>query len=73
MMFAHVHPFFFVFALLLEVACVAALAWVAAARGQSRWYALWGLLGLFGLALGLLLMLALPAHPGSRPPAEPAA
>ncbi|MCC6380860.1 MAG: hypothetical protein IT304_00050 [Dehalococcoidia bacterium] len=73
MLFPQMHPFVFFMGLLLEIACVVTLASVASARGQSKWYALWGVLGLFGLAVGLLLMLALPAHPGSRPPVEPAA
>ncbi len=34
---------------------------VAVARGQSAIYCLWGLLGLLGLVIGLLIMIAMPS------------
>ena len=33
---------------------------VAVARGQSRAYAFWGILGWLGLIIGLLMMVAMP-------------
>ena len=36
---------------------------VATALGQSPIYMLWGLLGLVGLAIGLLIMMAMPLKP----------
>lgn len=36
------------------------LAWVAGQRGQSRRFAMWGLLSYAGLVIGLLVMMAVP-------------
>lgn len=67
MMFAH--PFAWMFlGLVVGVVCVMTLSIVAEARGQSRWFALWGLFGFAGLLAGLLIMLAVPTGP--NPPAQ---
>lgn len=44
------------------------LSIVAEARGQSRWFALWGLFGFAGLLAGLLIMLAVPTGPNPGAP-----
>jgi len=36
------------------------LFWLAVQRGQSRRFALWGLLSYLGLIIGILVMLAVP-------------
>lgn len=36
------------------------LGWVAGQRGQSRRFALWGLLSYAGLVIGLFVMMAVP-------------
>lgn len=57
--------------LILAVALVGipmgVLSWVAGQRGQSRRFALWGVLSYVGLLVGLLVMLAVPTrHTASR-------
>ena len=65
----HAHLFLLAW-LLTDTACAIALIAVASARGQSRWFGLWAILGFVGLIAGLLLMLALPT---TKPPSTPAA
>lgn len=70
-MLAYHHARVFLLAwLLIDLACAVALIAVANARGQSKWFALWAILG-FG---GLLIMLALPTEqPPAAPPTQPRA
>ena len=49
--------------LIFSLFCVLTLAVVADTRGQTKLHAVWGLLGLPGLVIGLLVMLALPDGP----------
>jgi hypothetical protein len=65
----HAHPMLWFFAFLANVLCVMTLYFIAEARGQSRWHCVWGTLGIPGLVVALLIMLALPAGrpvPGSQ-------
>ncbi len=48
------------------------LWWVASAQSQSRTHILWALLGLGGLAIGLLHMLTKPPTPEYAPTLSPA-
>jgi hypothetical protein len=64
MVFAH--PALFMTGLIMVGLCMLTLAVIADARGQSKLHAVWGLLGLPGLAIGLLIMLALPSQPPAR-------
>ena len=60
--------------LIVDTACALTLAAVANARGQSKWFAFWGILGFAGLLAGLLIMLAMPTHqPPQAPPMQPQA
>ena len=56
----HLPPALLAVWLVFSLFCVVVLATVAATRGQTRLHAVWGLLGLPGLGIGLLIMLALP-------------
>lgn len=38
-----------------------ALSYVAAARGKSRWFALWGALSYLGMLIGLIMLVATPS------------
>lgn len=71
MPFLQAHPMLWLIAFIANVLCVMTLYFIAEARGQSRLHCVWGILGLPGLAVGLLIMLALPqaqtADPLSRP------
>ena len=69
MLFTHLPPALLLVGLLYSQLCVLTLAVIAETRGQTKLHAVWGLLGLPGLAIGLLIMLALPvspANPGAR-------
>ena len=68
-MFLHLHPAMLVVGLLSSLFCILALAVVADTRGQTKLHAVWGMLALPGLVIGLLIMLALTAAPSNPPPA----
>lgn len=64
------HPFVWILlALFVDAFCALTLSIVAEARGESRWFALWGLFGFAGLLAGLLIMFSAPSRPTlSNPP-----
>ncbi len=64
------HPgAWFLFFLLVDAVCAVTLMAIAEARGQSKLFGFWGLLGFAGLIAGLLIMLALPTR--TTPPSGP--
>lgn len=64
------HPLtWLLFVLVIDTVCALTLIAVADARGHSRIFAFWAVLGFIGLVAGLLLMIALPGEP--KPPAAP--
>ncbi len=69
------HPgFWLLTVLMIDTGCALALVAVANARGQSKLFAFWGILGFAGLLAGLLIMLAMPTHqPPQAPPMQPQA
>lgn len=69
------HPHVLLLAwLFIDAACALVLVAVASARGQSKWFGLWSVLGFAGLIAGLLIMLALPVQqPPAAPPTQPPA
>jgi len=69
------HPHAWIlFALIMDTLCAITLIAVASARGQSKLFAFWAILGLAGLIAGLLIMLAVPnRQPPQAPPMQPSA
>lgn len=64
------HPFtWLLFVLIIDTLSALTLIAVADARGHTRMFAVWAVLGFIGLVAGLLLMIALPGQP--KPPAAP--
>ena len=74
-MFALHHPHAWIlFMLIVDTISAIALIAVANARGQSKLFAFWAILGFAGLLAGLLIMMAIPnGRPPQAPPMQPSA